>query len=230
MRDHGDAGHGRRLDPEAEEVAERVVAARAPRRCVRAPASSARRAGCAPRGSFQRENFAARRRRRGGLPRRALDAAPLGARRARVGCAAGPAGGRGRRAARDPRRRAQPGGRARRSPSRCPSGRASARWSAWSPSSTTRTRPGCSRALLPLLDARRLHAARRTRARCRRRRSRASRSSSAARRRRSCRTRARRCERARELAGPEGAVLVTGSIYLLADLAREPGAASASTL
>ena len=37
-------------------------------------------------------------------------------------------------------------------------------------------------------------------------------------------------ERARELAGPDGAVIVTGSIYLVAELAREPGAARASTL
>ena len=37
-------------------------------------------------------------------------------------------------------------------------------------------------------------------------------------------------ERARELAGPEGAVLATGSIYLIADLVRDPGAARASRL
>ena len=37
-------------------------------------------------------------------------------------------------------------------------------------------------------------------------------------------------ELARELAGPDGAVLATGSIYLIADLVREPGAARASTL
>ena len=37
-------------------------------------------------------------------------------------------------------------------------------------------------------------------------------------------------ERARELAGPGGAVIVTGSIYLIAELARGPGAARASTL
>ena len=37
-------------------------------------------------------------------------------------------------------------------------------------------------------------------------------------------------ERARELAGAGGAVVVTGSIYLIADLVREPGAARASTL
>ena len=37
-------------------------------------------------------------------------------------------------------------------------------------------------------------------------------------------------ERARRLAGPDGAVLATGSIYLIADLVREPGAARASTL
>jgi dihydrofolate synthase/folylpolyglutamate synthase len=36
--------------------------------------------------------------------------------------------------------------------------------------------------------------------------------------------------RARELAGPGGAVVATGSIYLVADLVREPGAARASTL
>ena len=39
----------------------------------------------------------------------------------------------------------------------------------------------------------------------------------------------RALERARELAGPDGAVVVTGSIYLIADLVREP-AARASTL
>ena len=37
-------------------------------------------------------------------------------------------------------------------------------------------------------------------------------------------------ERARELAGPEGAVLATGSIYLIADLVREDAGARASTL
>ena len=37
-------------------------------------------------------------------------------------------------------------------------------------------------------------------------------------------------ERARELAGPEGAVLATGSIYLIADLVREDADAQASTL
>jgi dihydrofolate synthase/folylpolyglutamate synthase len=37
-------------------------------------------------------------------------------------------------------------------------------------------------------------------------------------------------ERARELAGPDGAVLATGSIYLIADLVRDPAAARASTL
>jgi len=36
--------------------------------------------------------------------------------------------------------------------------------------------------------------------------------------------------RAQELAGPGGAVVATGSIYLIADLVREPGAARASTL
>jgi dihydrofolate synthase / folylpolyglutamate synthase len=37
-------------------------------------------------------------------------------------------------------------------------------------------------------------------------------------------------DRARALAGPDGAVLATGSIYLIADLVRAPGDASASTL
>jgi dihydrofolate synthase/folylpolyglutamate synthase len=37
-------------------------------------------------------------------------------------------------------------------------------------------------------------------------------------------------ERAKEMAGPEGAVLATGSIYLIADLVREPGMARASML
>jgi dihydrofolate synthase/folylpolyglutamate synthase len=37
-------------------------------------------------------------------------------------------------------------------------------------------------------------------------------------------------ERARELAGVDGAVVATGSIYLIADLVREPGVARASTL
>ena len=36
--------------------------------------------------------------------------------------------------------------------------------------------------------------------------------------------------RARELAGPDGAVVVTGSIYLIADLVSEPGARRASAL
>jgi dihydrofolate synthase/folylpolyglutamate synthase len=37
-------------------------------------------------------------------------------------------------------------------------------------------------------------------------------------------------ERAKELAGPAGAVLATGSIYLIADLVREPGKARASMI
>ena len=37
-------------------------------------------------------------------------------------------------------------------------------------------------------------------------------------------------ERARDLAGPDGAVVVTGSIYLIADLVREHGAARASRM
>jgi dihydrofolate synthase/folylpolyglutamate synthase len=37
-------------------------------------------------------------------------------------------------------------------------------------------------------------------------------------------------ERARELAGPDGVVLATGSIYLIADLVREDADARASTL
>ena len=37
-------------------------------------------------------------------------------------------------------------------------------------------------------------------------------------------------ERARALAGPDGAVLATGSIYLVAELCREPGAERASAL
>jgi dihydrofolate synthase/folylpolyglutamate synthase len=36
--------------------------------------------------------------------------------------------------------------------------------------------------------------------------------------------------RARELAGPDGAVLATGSIYLVADLTPAPGRRSASAL
>jgi dihydrofolate synthase / folylpolyglutamate synthase len=37
-------------------------------------------------------------------------------------------------------------------------------------------------------------------------------------------------ERARELAGPDGAVLATGSIYLVADLIRPEGARRVSAL
>ena len=37
-------------------------------------------------------------------------------------------------------------------------------------------------------------------------------------------------ERARELAGPDGAVLASGSIYLIAELVRDEGAARASAL
>ena len=67
-----------------------------------------------------------------------------------------------------------------------------------------------------------------TRARCRRPRSPRSPSSSAA-RPRSSRSRAPRypCARA---AGPEGAVIATGSIYLIADLVSAPGARRASAL
>ena len=41
---------------------------------------------------------------------------------------------------------------------------------------------------------------------------------------------ARALERARDAGGPEGAVVATGSIYLVADLVREDGAARASTM
>jgi dihydrofolate synthase/folylpolyglutamate synthase len=37
-------------------------------------------------------------------------------------------------------------------------------------------------------------------------------------------------ERAKELAGPDGAVVATGSIYLIADLVREPGVARVSMI
>ena len=37
-------------------------------------------------------------------------------------------------------------------------------------------------------------------------------------------------ERAKELAGPGGAVIATGSIYFIADLVRDPAIARASTL
>jgi dihydrofolate synthase/folylpolyglutamate synthase len=40
----------------------------------------------------------------------------------------------------------------------------------------------------------------------------------------------RAVERARELAGPDGAVVATGSIYLVADLLGEPGARKRSAL
>jgi folylpolyglutamate synthase/dihydropteroate synthase len=40
----------------------------------------------------------------------------------------------------------------------------------------------------------------------------------------------RALERARAVAGPGGAVVVTGSIYLIADLVRERAGARASTL
>ena len=40
----------------------------------------------------------------------------------------------------------------------------------------------------------------------------------------------RALERARELAGPEGAVVATGSIYLVADLLSAPGRRRASAL
>ena len=43
-------------------------------------------------------------------------------------------------------------------------------------------------------------------------------------------TRAAALERARELAGPDGVVLATGSIYLVADLLRDRRAARGSTL
>ena len=63
-----------------------------------------------------------------------------------------------------------------------------------------------------------------TRARCRPRRWPRSPRSSAGRRPRSCRDPRAALERARELAGPDGAVLATGSIYLVADLSRRAGA------
>ena len=40
----------------------------------------------------------------------------------------------------------------------------------------------------------------------------------------------RALERGRELAGPDGAVAATGSIYLVGDLVRQDGAARASTM
>ena len=52
---------------------------------------------------------------------------------------------------------------------------------------------------------------------------------SSARARRSCRA-ARRARAGAALAGPDGAVVVTGSIYLVADLVSAPGARRASAL
>jgi dihydrofolate synthase/folylpolyglutamate synthase len=40
----------------------------------------------------------------------------------------------------------------------------------------------------------------------------------------------RALDRARELAGPDGVVVATGSIYLVADLLRPPGRRAASML
>ena len=70
-------------------------------------------------------------------------------------------------AADDLRRRAQPVRASRRSPRRCPTRSATAAGRGARRSSTTRTRPAMLRALLPPRSRRRLHRARRTRARCR---------------------------------------------------------------
>ena len=87
------------------------------------------------------------------------------------------------------------------------------------------------RALLPRCDARRLHAQLRTRARCRPARSSALAAQLGGPPARDVADPRAALERARELAGPDGAVLATGSIYLVADLVRErAGAARASTL
>ena len=86
-------------------------------------------------------------------------------------------------------------------------------------SSTTRTRRGCWRRC-SRLATRSSSPAVKIRGPCRRPRSSRSRASSAAAVARSCATRARRSRRARELAGPGGVVLATGSIYLVADLLR----------
>ena len=193
-------------DPEVEALAARH------RRADRA--AGARSQTALP--GYQRTNFAvACAAARGRLG--ALDARRRGARRG-ADHRARAAPGRRRAPADDPRRRAQPERRRRRWWRRSPSARSSRS----SRSSTTRTRRRCC--------ARCCRAARRssapprpTRGRCRRRRwPRWSRSSGptaeivpaprAA------------LDRARELAGPEGAVIVTGSIYLIAELALGSGA------
>ena len=90
---------------------------------------------------------------------------------------------------------------------------------------------GMLRALLPHCRARRLHAQPRTRARCRRRRSsRCARQLGGRAVRAGRPTRGARSQRARELAGAGGAVLVTGSIYLVADLLAPSGQRGASML
>ena len=92
-------------------------------------------------------------------------------------------------------------------------------------SSTTRTPPAMLRALLPLCDEVVFtRSAQPARAAARRRSRRCARQLGGPPARTVARTRAARSARARELAGADGVVLATGSIYLVADLLRPPGA------
>ena len=181
-------------------------------------------------GAFQRRNFA--------LARAAAEAYLGRLDPAAVAAAAAEVRVPGRlqvvdqRAADAARRRPQPRRAWPRWPSRCPSRSPRAHAGSWrsSRSSTTRTRPACSAALLPACDALVAHRAASN--------PRALPPADAGVARRPARRPAGRgrprpraaLARARELAGPGGLVMATGSIYLVADLLRPAGAGRASML
>ena len=228
VRDHATLVVAPDLHPDAMEVAERV-ARRAPRPAG-PRAAPPREEPLRARGAFQRRNFArgphGRRRVPGRAPRRRTPS--------QRAAATVEVPGRmqvvDRGSADDLRRRPQRRGRRRAGRGAARGGRRPPARRRASRSSTTRTRTACCAALLPLCDARRLHA-RVEPALAAGRHARVA--GGAARRPAAPRpspTRARAVARARELAGPDGAVVATGSIYLIADLVREPGAARASTL
>ena len=213
------------LGDDAPEVVEALADGRPARRSSRPAALERPATAAAARGGlpgYQRRNFAA-----AAPPPRRSSARPLDA-----GAVAAAAGARvpgrlqvvAQRPADDLRRRAQRARASRRSPPPCPRARSrSCR------SSTTRTRRRCC--------ARCCHGcrppsspARRTRARSRPPRSPTSRARSAASRSEIEPDPRRAVERARELAGENGTVLATGSIYLVAEFLSAPGQRRASAL
>ena len=221
----GDTGARRGPGPEVRAVAERVAGERGARIV---------RAGHRPRGRGRARwapSSGATSLSRSPPPRPTSASSSDGAVRAAAAsrCGAGSPAGSRRGAADAARRRPQPGRHARRWPSRCRELAPAGASSPWSRSSTTRTRPRCWPRSAGLRCAGRDQqpesacAAAAHPAVARLPAGRPAGGDRAA-------TRDRALARARELAGPGGVVVATGSIYLIADLLAPAGDRRASSL